>query len=86
MLAIVVWNRSEMIFLKRYCDIRQIAFYSVAFGLSLIPPQVVGPFSRAAGVSVFAEQGRSAKAGRNVAHLYWRYLAAARPTGVPGAC
>jgi O-antigen/teichoic acid export membrane protein len=74
LLAIVVWNRSEMIFLKRYCDIRQIAFYSVAFGLSLVPPQVVGPFSRAAGVSVFAEQGRSAKAGRNVAHLFWRYL------------
>jgi O-antigen/teichoic acid export membrane protein len=74
LLAMVVWNRSEMIFLKRFCDIRQVAFYSVAFGLSLIPGQIVGPFSRAAGVSVFAEQGRSAKAGRNVAHLYWRYL------------
>jgi|GEM_PF-5470053 O-antigen/teichoic acid export membrane protein len=74
LLAIVVWNRSEMIFLKRYCDIRQIGFYSVAFSLSLIPPQIVGPFSRAAGVSVFAEQGRSAKAGRHVTYLYWRYL------------
>ena len=72
--SIVVWNRSEMIFLKRFCDVRQIAFYSVAFGLSLIPGQMVGPFARAAGVSVFAEQGRSAKAGRNVAHLFWRYL------------
>jgi len=34
LLAMVVWNRSEMIFLKRFCDIRQVAFYSVAFGLS----------------------------------------------------
>jgi O-antigen/teichoic acid export membrane protein len=74
LLAIVVWGRSEMIFLKRYCDIREVAFYSVAFSLSLIPPQIVGPFSRAAGVSVFAEQGRSATSGRHVAHLYWRYL------------
>jgi len=49
LLAMVVWNRSEMIFLKRFCDIRQVAFYSVAFGLSLIPGQIVGPFSRAAG-------------------------------------
>jgi len=74
LLAIVVWNRSEMIFLKRYCDVRQIAFYSVAFGLSLIPGQIVGPFSRAAGVSVFAEQGRSATSGRQVAHMFWRYM------------
>jgi O-antigen/teichoic acid export membrane protein len=74
LLAIVVWSRSEIIFLKRYCDIRQVAFYSVAFSLSLIPPQLVGPFSRAAGVSVFAEQGRSAQAGRDVTHLFWRYL------------
>ena len=44
MLAMVVWSRSEMIFLKRFCDIRQVAFYSVAFGLSLIPGQIVGPF------------------------------------------
>ena len=74
LLAIVVWNRSEMIFLKRYCDIRQVAFYSVAFGLSVFPAGMVGPFSRAAAVSVFAEQGRSAEGGRHVAHLYWRYM------------
>ena len=74
LLAIVVWNRSEMIFLKRFCDIRQVAFYSVAFGLSLVPGGLVGPFARAAGVSVFAEQGRNARAGRHVAELYWRYL------------
>ncbi|MGC9985139.1 MAG: oligosaccharide flippase family protein [Polyangia bacterium] len=74
LLAIVVWNRSEIIFLKRFCDIRQVAFYSIAFSLSLIPGQIVGPFSLAAGVSVFAEQGRSAKAGLHVTHQYWRYL------------
>jgi len=74
LLAIVVWNRSEMVFLKRFCDIRQVAFYSVAFGLSLFPVGLIGPFARAAGVSVFAEHGRSSQAGRHVAHLYWRYL------------
>ena len=73
-LAMVVWNRSEMIFLKRYSAIEQVAYFSVAFSLSLMPGQIVGPFSRAAGVSVYAERGRDAKAGIQVARLYWRYV------------
>ncbi len=73
-LAMVVWNRSEMIFLKRYSAIEQVAYFSVAFGLSQMPGQIVGPFSRAAGVSVYAERGRDALAGLSAARLYWRYM------------
>jgi O-antigen/teichoic acid export membrane protein len=73
LLTLVVWNRSEMIFLKRYSAIEQVAYFSVAFGLSLIPGQIVGPFSRAAAVSVYAECGRDAQAGLRVAQGYWRY-------------
>jgi O-antigen/teichoic acid export membrane protein len=73
-LTLVVWNRSEMFFLKRYSAIEQVAYFSVAFGLSLIPGQIVGPFSRAAGVSVYAERGRDAEAGLRVARLYFRYM------------
>lgn len=72
-LTLVVWNRSEMLFLKRYCPIEQVAYFAVAFGLSLMPGQLVSPFSRAAGVSVYTEQGRDAQAGLHVAQVYWRY-------------
>jgi O-antigen/teichoic acid export membrane protein len=74
LLTLVVWNRSETIFLKRFSAIEQVAYFSVAFGLSLIPGQIVGPFSRAAGVSVYSECGRDVQAGLHVAHVYWRYM------------
>jgi len=74
LLTLVVWSRSEMIFLKRYSAIEQVAYFSVAFSLSLIPGQLVGPFSRAAAVTVFGERGRDQQAGLHVAHVYWRYL------------
>jgi O-antigen/teichoic acid export membrane protein len=73
LLTLVVWNRSEMIFLKRYSAIEQVAYFSVAFGFSVMPGQMVAPFSRAAAVSVYAECGRDAKAGLRVAQVYWRY-------------
>lgn len=74
LLNMVIWNRSEMFFLKRYAPIEQVAYFSVAFGLSVLPGQLVGPFSRAAGVSVYAERGRDARAGLRVTQVYWRYL------------
>lgn len=74
LLTMVVWSRSEMFFLKRFSSAEQIAFFTVAFTLGLIPGQLVGPFSRAAGVSLYAERGRDAKAGGHVACLYWRYM------------
>jgi O-antigen/teichoic acid export membrane protein len=73
-LSLVVWNRSEMLFLKHYSAIEQVAYFSVAFGLSLLPGQLVGPFSRAAIVGVYAEHGRAEQAGLHVARVYWRYL------------
>jgi O-antigen/teichoic acid export membrane protein len=73
-LTLVVWNRSGMIFLKSYSSLEQVAYFSVASGLSLLPGQLVGPFSRAAGVSVYAERGRDVDAGLRVTQLYWRYL------------
>lgn len=73
-LTLVVWGRSEMIFLKKYSAIEQVAYFSVAFSLSQIPGQLVGPFSRAASVSVFSERGRDQRAGLHITHVYWRYL------------
>ena len=58
-LTLVVWDRSELILLKRLSpDIRQLAFYSVALGLAdrlLIFPTI---FGSAAGVTILAQYGR----------------------------
>jgi O-antigen/teichoic acid export membrane protein len=69
-----VWSRSEMVFLKWYSTVEQIAYFSVAFSLSVLPGQLVSPFSLAAMTSLYAERGRDAKAGVRVSHAYWRYL------------
>lgn len=45
--VMIVNDRSELLFLKHFCDVRQVAFYSIAFGLSEyllnIPQVFAGP-------------------------------------------
>ena len=64
--ALVVWNRSEVILLKHLCsDIRQIAFYSLAFSMAeqlLISSTV---FGSAAGATIFAQIGRDKSSFRS---------------------
>ncbi|MGI4756884.1 MAG: polysaccharide biosynthesis C-terminal domain-containing protein [Janthinobacterium lividum] len=59
LLTLVVWDRSEVLLLKHFSsDVRQIAFYSVAFSLAerlLVFPTV---FASATGASMFAQFGR----------------------------
>ncbi|HTH52328.1 MAG TPA: polysaccharide biosynthesis C-terminal domain-containing protein [Edaphobacter sp.] len=59
LLTLVVWDRSEIVLLKHLTpDIRQIAFYSVAFSLAerlLIFPSI---FASASGASIYAQYGR----------------------------
>ncbi len=59
LVSLVVWDRSELFLLKRLSsDIRQIAFYSVAFSLAerlLLFPSV---FAAASGASILAQFGR----------------------------
>lgn len=49
--VMIVNDRSELLFLKHFCDVKQVAFYSIAFGLSeylLNVPQVfAGPIMSA---------------------------------------
>jgi O-antigen/teichoic acid export membrane protein len=58
-LTLIVWDRSELFLLKHLStDIRQVAFYSVAFGLAerlLVFPTV---FAGAVGTTIFAQYGR----------------------------
>ncbi len=59
MLGLIVWDRSEMVFLKHFCaDIRQVAFYSVAFNMTerlLVFSQV---FGTATGATMMVQYGR----------------------------
>lgn len=58
-LGLIVWDRSELFFLKSLCsDIQQVAFYSVAFNVTerlLVISQI---FGTAVGTSVMVEFGR----------------------------
>lgn len=74
-LRLVVWNRSEVFFLKQFCGLEQLAFYSVAAGFALIPTSLATPFINAAMPSIFAERGRDSDSARRFTASCWRYLA-----------
>ena len=75
-LGLVVWDRSEFFLLKYLCsDIRQIAFYSVAFSMAGRLLVTANVFGSAAGATIFAQYGRDgSKLPRLVSSAY-RYLA-----------
>jgi O-antigen/teichoic acid export membrane protein len=72
----VVWQRSEFILLKHLCaDIRQVAFYSVAFSMAerlLISASI---FGSAASATIFAQYGRDKSKIPKITASTFRYLA-----------
>ena len=74
-LTLIVWDRSEVFLLKHLsADIRQVAFYSVAFSLAerlLVFPTV---FASATGASVFAQYGRDRSRLPSMTAASARYL------------
>ncbi len=74
--ALIVWDRSEFFLLKILCsDIRQIAYYSVAFSMGerlLITSNV---FGSATGATIFAQYGRDKSKLPALAASSFRYLA-----------
>lgn len=75
-IGIIVWSRSEVVLLKYLCsDIRQIAFYSVAFSMAdrlLISSSV---FGSAIATTIFAQYGRDRSRIAHISALSVRYLA-----------
>lgn len=75
-LGLVVWDRSELIFLKNFCaDIRQVAFYSVAFNITerlLLVSQI---FGQATGSTIMAQYGRDRTRLPAMVSAATRYLA-----------
>jgi O-antigen/teichoic acid export membrane protein len=74
-LALIVWNRSEVMLLKYLCsDIRQVAFYSVAFSMAdrlLIGASI---FGSAASTTIFAQYGRDKSKLSAITASSFRYL------------
>lgn len=75
-LAIIVWDRSEVFLLKHLCaDIREVAFYTVAFSMGerlLITSQI---FGSATAVTIFAQYGRDKSRLPAITASTVRYLA-----------
>ena len=75
-IALIVWDRSEMFLLKHLCaDIRQVAYYGVAFNMAerlLITSAV---FGGATSVTIFAQYGRDKTRLPAITASTFRYLA-----------
>ena len=75
-IAMVVWDRSEFFLLKHFCaDVRQMAYYSVAFSMAerlLITSSV---FGSATGATIFAQYGRDKSRLPAITAATFRYLA-----------
>jgi O-antigen/teichoic acid export membrane protein len=76
LLEMVVWQRSEFVLLKKFCaDIRQIAFYSVAFSMAERLLITASIFGSAAGATIFAQYGRDKSRLPEITASSFRYLA-----------
>jgi O-antigen/teichoic acid export membrane protein len=75
-LDLIVWERSEFVLLKYLCaDIRQMAYYSVAF--SMAERLLVGAtiFGSASSATIFAQYGRDKSRLPDITAATFRYLA-----------
>jgi len=74
LLMSVVWDRSEMVFLRAFSSLEQIAFYSISFSLAanlLIVPRT---FGSATGISLMVEAARDPDRIDSIVKNSCRYL------------
>jgi O-antigen/teichoic acid export membrane protein len=74
LLTAVVWNRSEIIFLRRYSTLEQIAFYSTSAGLASKLLLVPRTFGSATGVTLMVESSRDSGRVDSIVENAFRYL------------
>ena len=74
LLMSVVWDRSEILFLKAYSGLEQIAFYSVSFGLANNLLLIPRTFGAATGISLMVELSRDATRADSIVKKACRYL------------
>jgi len=74
-LGLIVWDRSELLLLKHFSDVTQVAFYSLAFSISnqlLMAPRA---FSTSIGYTIFAQYGRDWRRLESLMQNATRYVA-----------
>jgi len=72
--GLVVWDRSELLFLKHFSGAKEVAFYSLAFSITnqlLMAPRAL---SSAIGVTVFAQFGRDPRRLEGLIQNATRYV------------
>jgi O-antigen/teichoic acid export membrane protein len=75
MLSLVVWERFEILLLKRLCsDINQVAYYSIAFSMGNMLLLSATIFGVASGATIFAQFGRDKSKLPQLASTSFRYL------------
>lgn len=72
---LVVWDRSEMLFLKRFSPAEQLAFYSVSFSMIRQTSTLYRPFMAAAGVSLIRRHVADPAGAGVMAATMLRYIA-----------
>ena len=73
--GIVVWDRSEMIFLKSFSPTVELAFYSIPFTMTLSVFQAQGAFATAATTSLFVVYNECEQAARAMLAVIVKYMA-----------
>jgi O-antigen/teichoic acid export membrane protein len=74
LLMSVVWDRSEMVFLRHYSSLAQISFYSISFGLANNLLLIPRTFGNATGISLMVEATRDPSRVDNIVKNACRYL------------
>ena len=74
LLMSVVWDRSEIMFLRHYSSLEQIAFYSVSFGLANNLLLIPRTFGAATGISLMVESSRDPSRVDSIVKNACRYL------------
>jgi O-antigen/teichoic acid export membrane protein len=73
-LGLVVWDRSEVLFLKHFCDVKEVAFYSLAFSIVSQLLMVPRGVSSAIGVTILAQYGRDPMRLKSILRNATRYV------------
>ncbi len=75
LLAMIVWERFEVLLLKSLCaDIRQVAYYSIAFSMGNTLLLSASIFAGAAGTTIYAQYGRDKSRLPQLTAASFRYL------------
>jgi O-antigen/teichoic acid export membrane protein len=71
--SIVLWDRSEVFFIRRYCTTAEVAFYSLGFGLVRQVQALLQPFLYPVTSNMLVEYGRGVEGTTRMARIGLRY-------------